>query len=226
MRCIFCKKDSEFSRSKEHIVPASLGNKDHVLPPGWVCDDCNNYLSREVEAPFLNSDYGKRARFEMGIPSRRGRVPAITGFHSQSKTVINLLSDEKGLSIFACSEKDEDRFAHAFRTRKHGTLYIPASGDPSPSYETARFIAKVGLEVLAHWGLTVAGWNEEVANKRELDELRDYARRGRPDFIWPIHTRRIHPADRFFSDATSTTAQDFEIPLFSFFRGICMRYSS
>src|SRR6267154_1084155 len=53
VRCIFCKQNSALSRSVEHIVPESLGNTQHILPIGVVCDACNNYLAREVEKPLL-----------------------------------------------------------------------------------------------------------------------------------------------------------------------------
>ena len=46
------KDPSTNSRSKEHIVPQSLGGTEHILPPGVVCDKCNNYFSRAVEKPF------------------------------------------------------------------------------------------------------------------------------------------------------------------------------
>ncbi len=207
MRCILCKSLSDSSKSVEHIVPASLGNEDHVLPPGWVCDACNNYLSREVEAPFLNSEYGKRARFEMRIPSRRGRIPVVGAFHPQSRSEVNLLHDDDGLSVFAARYEDEARFINVLRTQTHGSLYVPVSGAPSPSYETARFISKIGLEVLAYRCLGVDGWNEELANKSELDELRDYVRRGKPGFIWPVCMRRIYPADHRFSDAIDSAFQ-------------------
>ena len=48
-KCIFCHKDVSISKSVEHIIPESLGNKSHVLPKGYVCDECNNYFARKVE---------------------------------------------------------------------------------------------------------------------------------------------------------------------------------
>jgi len=36
MQCIFCHKDSSTSKSVEHIIPESLGNKHHFLPKGYV----------------------------------------------------------------------------------------------------------------------------------------------------------------------------------------------
>lgn len=200
MRCIFCKSPSDRSKSVEHIIPESLGNDDHVLPTGWVCDSCNNYLSRKVEAPFMNSEYGKRARFEMKIPSRRRRIPIVSGFHPQSRTMVNLLHDGVGLSFFAAEGEDEAAFINTLRSQSHGSLWIPSSGDPELTYEIARFVGMIALEILAYRCLDITGWNDELVDKPELDELRDYVRRGRPGFIWPVHLRRIYPAAHEFSD--------------------------
>ena len=49
MQCIFCHKDTSLSKSVEHIIPESLGNKHHYLPQGYVCDQCNNYFSIKIE---------------------------------------------------------------------------------------------------------------------------------------------------------------------------------
>ena len=53
MECIFCHKDSSPSKSIEHLIPESLGNKHHVLPTGYVCDECIakriNHNNMEVE---------------------------------------------------------------------------------------------------------------------------------------------------------------------------------
>lgn len=204
MNCIFCKNKSDSSTSVEHIIPESLGNADHVLPRGWVCDACNNYLSRKVEAPFMNSEYGKRVRFEMKIHSRRGRIPVIQGFYPQSRCIVDIMFDNDGLSLSASHKEDEIRFIHSLRSQERGSLYIPYSGEPNLDYETARFIGKVGLEVLAHRRFRIKGWNREIVNKRELDELRSYVRRGKPGFVWPIHIRRIYPADNQFDDTNET----------------------
>ena len=200
MNCIFCKKNSDSSVSVEHIIPESLGNTDYTLPRGWVCDACNNYLSRKVEAPFMNSEYGKRIRFEMKIPSRRGRIPVVQGFHPQSRCKVDLFVDSDGLNFSASQNEDETRFIQTLRSQRHGSLYIPFSDDPNLNYETARFIGKIGLEVLAYRCPEIDGWNEEIVNKKELDELRDYVRRGKPGFVWPIHTRRIYSAEHQFKD--------------------------
>ncbi|RHJ93598.1 MULTISPECIES: HNH endonuclease [Bacteroidales] len=55
MNCIFCTQNSENSKSVEHIIPESLGNKLTVLSKGIVCDECNNYFARKIEGEMLSS---------------------------------------------------------------------------------------------------------------------------------------------------------------------------
>lgn len=168
-----------------------------------MCDNCNNYLARKVEAPFLNSWYGRNSRFEMRVPSKRGKVPPATGLHAQSRSKVDLYVDEGGsFGICSAPGENETRFVESVATNTHGTLYIPAAEFPPQNYESARFIGKVALEVLAYRFMDVPGWNEEVVDKTELDELRDYVRKGRPGFVWPVHMRRIYPPDFLFVDGT------------------------
>ncbi len=207
MRCLFCKNNSDNSKSREHIIPESLGNERHMLPPGWVCDNCNNYLSRKVEAPFLGTLYGTMSRFEMAIGNKKGRIPIVTGFHPQSRSLVNLMIDKDGMSIFATQGEDEYRFMNNVRKQRKGSIYVPAAGDPQLSYDIARFIGKVALEILAYQWRNVEAWNEELVNKVELNELRNYVRQGRPGFVWPVNIRRIYPADNKFSDEIDPSFQ-------------------
>jgi hypothetical protein len=77
MKCIFCKANSDGSISIEHILPESLGNKEHLLPRGVVCDSCNNYLSREVEKRILTSGIFRLIRNDRQISSKKGRIPVL-----------------------------------------------------------------------------------------------------------------------------------------------------
>lgn len=76
MRCIFCKQQSSTNRSVEHIIPESLGNAEHTLPAGAVCDRCNQYFARKVERQLLESPIFRHLRANMEIPSKKGRIPA------------------------------------------------------------------------------------------------------------------------------------------------------
>jgi hypothetical protein len=202
MRCIFCKTISDDSTSVEHIIPESLGNTEHVLPKGWVCDTCNNYFARKVEKPFLDSLYGRHARFEMSIPNKRGRTPFASGFHVESRTKIDLgrSSDTKELWVGAADGEETGQWILALKTMARGTLIIPAAVEPERDSITSRFIGKIALESLAKRFVDVPGANAELVDKPELDELRQYVRLGQPKSTWPIHVRRIYPADFIFPD--------------------------
>jgi hypothetical protein len=192
----------------EHIIPESLGNIEHVLPKGWVCDTCNNYLSREVEAPFLNATYGKSSRFSMRVPSKKGRVPSVLGFHPQSRSKIELFRDREGnLSVGVADGEDEAKWVNSILSQQHGSLWIPTPKLPEANYVTSRFIAKIALEALAYRCMSIPGWNDEIVDKKELDELRNYVRIGSPKNIWAVHIRRIYPEAKDFIDNDGTLYQ-------------------
>lgn len=154
MRCIFCKERSDRCVSVEHILPESLGNKDVSLPVGVVCDKCNNYLSREVERPVLQSGILRLIRSDRGIPSKRGRIPAFG------------------------------------ETERPGL----------PDYRImGRFIGEVGLECLADRMKKVDGWNEEIVDKAELDELRRFVRFNEGS-DWSFSYRTLYPVNVAFRE--------------------------
>ncbi len=111
------------------------------------------------------------------------------------------------MSFFAAQGEDETSFINSLRTQSRGTIYIPSAGDPKLYYKTARFIGKVAIEILAYHHIDVEGWNDELVNKSELDKLRNYVRRGKPGFVWPVNIRRIYSADHEFSDEIDTAFQ-------------------
>ena len=200
MRCLFCKQDSSSSRSLEHIIPESLGNTDHVLPRGVVCDTCNNYLAREVEKPVLDSKYFQERRFHLGVANKRNRVPLIDGIHLQSLTRIQLAhSLVDGLSVGAHPDEDESRWVRSMLAAEAGTLILPV-GEPLNDALLSRFIGKIGLEVLAMRALKVLGGLDEVIDKAELDELRTYVRRGGAKIIWPLSRRQLYAMDHPFAE--------------------------
>ncbi len=208
MRCIFCKLDSGNSRSVEHIIPESLGNTDYVLPPSWVCNSCNNYLSRKVEAPFLNSSYGRNSRFAMQVPSKKGKIPSAIGFHPQSRSKIELFYDKRGgLCVGVAPGENETRWVSSVLKKQSGSLWIPETDRPQNDYDTSRFIAKIALEILAFSCIEVQGWNEEIVDKPELDELRNYVRIGSQKNIWPVHIRCIYLKQKEFVGSDSTGHQ-------------------
>lgn len=138
----------------EHIVPESLGNVEHVLPVGAVCDGCNQYFARKVERPLLESPLFRFLRANMAIPNKRGRIPG----------------------------------------------WLPTDGTDRPDYrQMGRFLAKVGLEVLAFKTLSLPSSNDELVDQPALDELRRFARYNEgPD--WPFTVRTLHQVNAVFQD--------------------------
>ena len=138
----------------EHIVPESLGNVEHVLPVGAVCDGCNQYFARKVERQLLESPMFRQLRAAMNVPNKRNRIPAL----------------------------------------------IQKEWTKLPEYrQMGRFLAKVGLEVLALKTLSVPGWNDELVDQAALDELRRFARYNE-GVDWPFTVRTLHPVNAVFND--------------------------
>lgn len=70
--CIYCKRDSPTSKSKEHVFPANLGC-DVTLPGGYVCSDCNNYFADMDKVILLNRYIALTVGTEK-IPNRSGKI--------------------------------------------------------------------------------------------------------------------------------------------------------
>ena len=197
MLCIFCQEESSHSTSIEHIIPESLGNVDHVLPAGVVCDKCNQYFGSKVEGPLLDSDYFRHARCMSVTPSKKGRVPGARGLHPASRSRIELVRNLDGTTaIYPTSASSMRSWTQYLATHTHGRIYVPS---PSPPDEAllSRFLAKVALEVLAS---QISIDDEAVrflSTDPQLNSLRVFARYGgaRP---WPFHRRELYAPDTPF----------------------------
>ncbi len=198
MRCIFCKSSSNTFRSVEHILPESLGNTKTILPPGIVCDTCNNYYARKVEGQLLNSDYFKHARFSNSIPNKKGRIPPLEPLIGSGPSVLGMYKTVPGdICIYPVDNINEKIFVNHLSKHGPGTLYIPIP-KKCDSYIMSRFLAKVGLELLASRVISLPGWEDEVIFKSELDGIRNYARYGYPPSEWQFYERRIYDEDHVF----------------------------
>lgn len=195
MRCLFCKQDSSASKSIEHIIPESLGNKTFVLPRGYVCDKCNNYFAREVEKPFLNQLDMRLLRFEQAIPNKKNKIPPIPG--SILSFSVTVRKDIINGEVVAGIEMPPELFTNIVSTQENMTLILPALLDdtvPSQSSIVSRFLAKVALEALAARLKDNDGWLDYLIDDHQLDSIRNHARIGQPK-KWPCNIRRIYSAN-------------------------------
>jgi hypothetical protein len=71
--CLFClRKDGGFV-SREHIFSEAFGNiEEKVLPPGVVCDRCNNGPLALADEELINFPPISLLRAERGIPTKAG----------------------------------------------------------------------------------------------------------------------------------------------------------
>lgn len=208
MRCIFCKKNSNDSKSVEHIVPESLGNIEYVLPRGIVCDNCNNYFSRKIEKHLLDSNYFVHARFRNTVYSKKGRIPIVKGVHAKSATIIEVSKGKNGFSVYPLKKKDEERFKKSLLDSKEGQFFIPVPTKIN-EYLFSRFLGKIAIEALAKRFLGTANGVDELIDKTELDKLRNYVRYGNPKENWSFYQRRIYPEGALFTSEDSN--EDYEV---------------
>lgn len=202
MRCLFCKTDSSRSRSVEHIIPESLGNRKHVLGKGVVCDACNNYFAKAVEKPFLEAQGVRALRFQQELLSKKGRVPAVNGLMTPGVPVEVTRFSKLGLTSVAVPP---DAVEHLL-AQKSGRLWLPGAGPWPVGTVLSRFMAKIALESMAQRLEQSAGGLDYLCDEAQLDDLRDHARRGRIP-LWPVHVRQLYPADGYVLDDKGDRAQ-------------------
>jgi hypothetical protein len=118
------------------------------------------------------------------------------------------MRSEDGWSVGVAPGQDEARWIRSITTSKSGSFCIPIFDLPGADSETARFIGKVALEVLAAQCQNADGWNTELVDHTALDELRAYVRLGAAAFVWPIGIRRIYDRERRFRDHA---VEDYEV---------------
>jgi hypothetical protein len=199
MRCIFCKVTSTNSKSVEHVIPESLGNKEHILAKGVVCDKCNQYFAHKVEKQVLDSLYFKHVRHRNDIESKKGKIPKINGIMGG---IVELGRDRNGNSFI---EVPNQKIFDGITSGRITSMIVPKIDDPEPNDKNmSRFLAKVAIEVLALRFFPSDGWNEEIVDKEELDPIRNYARIGDKPKFWEYHQRRIYEeSDRFYNPEIS-----------------------
>lgn len=214
MRCIFCKKDSSNSKSVEHIIPESLGNKHHTLPKGVVCDECNNYFAVKIEKTVLDTPYFQSLRARLMIENKKGKIPPIQGYTIQKECVeISLPSKEDSINVTINDEK-------IWKTiQNHHELYMPQIPEPPrDNIYLSKFLGLIALEALAQRVSSIENWQEDFIENKSLDELRNFVRYGKGYNMWPYLIRKIdnenqiHYCKEFKSHLQKMNEYDFLIP--------------
>lgn len=194
MQCIFCHKDSSNSKSVEHIIPESLGNKHHFLPKGYVCGECNNYFAIKIENELLSQPYFVSLRFRNEILTKKGKLVRQKMIFpgAMKNTDVVMQTTENGV---IASFDDEDLY-EAIKTGKTSKMIAPYIPEPEyPNEIMSLFLAKCAYEFFLYnlgtekYDLCIQemlGYKNDV-----LKDLREYARYGKGKY-WQYNQRRIY----------------------------------
>lgn len=214
MNCIFCKEDSSHSKSVEHIVPESLGNKTHILSKGIVCDKCNQYFARKVEKKVLELDFFRDLRHRNGIESKKRKIP-------KGKAIIPLTNFEADV-IFK-KEKDPIEVVlnqESFDLVKDGKInhiIIPENNNPpKDNVYVSRFLAKIAFEMLHLRVIHNDSDHEQFVNESQFDPIRNYSRFNSKQVNWVYHVRKIYDEhEKFYLKNGKSVDMVFECDFFS-----------
>ena len=145
MQCIFCHKDSSISKSVEHIIPESLGNKHHFLSKGYVCDECNHYFAIKIENELLSQPYFVSLRFRNEISTKKGKLVRQKMFFPgalKSTDVVMQTTDDGVIVSF-----DDEEIFEAIKAGKSREMITPYIPEPEyPNKIMSRFLAKCAYE--------------------------------------------------------------------------------
>ncbi len=167
-KCLFCLRTAAPFTSVEHPIPESLGNDDTTLAPGFVCDQCNQYFGSNLERDVLASPPFGIERTGAAIKTKRGKLPKFSG------SDVNLYSTGFYDRVIVVASHE----SRSFVLNANGAYLLV---DPPRDYARllARFLLKVGLELLVHAA-------REDPYSAMYDKARSFARYGDNRIHWPV----------------------------------------
>jgi hypothetical protein len=148
--------------SEEHVFPAGLGNQNVILPPGFVCDRCNNGPLSTVDGYLLAFPPIGFIRTLRSLRTRSGRIPpsewANAAITSDTPGHVNVVPTEEGV-VVENSRDSEGRVELSLNLRSSETVTLELVR------KLARSLYKMGLEC-------VCLDHPDFAFDAQFDELR------------------------------------------------------
>jgi len=194
-------------------VPESLGNTTAILPPGTVCDDCNNYFSRKVEKPFLEDKEIVLLRTEESIYSKRKKTPMIKVLFNGEITgqLHRQIVNGHEMTLIELEPENVQEF---FKMKESHMFVKGFSIDHLPEgIIVSRFLAKMALEFLAYRIMNDPEWQQEIIENEGFEPLRQHARYGKIK-NWPYNVRRIYDTHEKWSHLDEDQQMMWESDLF------------
>lgn len=142
--CLFCLERNVPFTKVEHIIPESLGNDDLYLPPGYICDLCNNYFGIKVENHVLNSPPFSVERTAAAITTKKGKypnfeiAPGLSGYSTGKLNTISIKQSQEKNYHLELLDLFFNKKAIVLPHKNNGYLQI------------IRMLIKMGLELLLY----------------------------------------------------------------------------
>lgn len=178
--CMFCLQSDGPFKSREHIVPESLGNKEMMLPPGYVCDRCNNGPLSQLDNALIRCPPVALIKTTRYIKSKRNRLPKAM-FGEAGLYAVDV-DGESGVQLCVPDPGDVIDREGSFE------VTLRATWSPRGWSQVSRAILKMGLQHLAL----------ELGKEAVLDKRFDGVRRSilvGGSAGWVAYTREVTPTD-------------------------------
>jgi hypothetical protein len=186
-RCIFCKSETGPFRTREHILPESLGGGDWaLLPEGLFCDACQNKFGSEIEQQALGDYPFSMLRVFLGIPTKKGKAPWLDSW--EGTFVGTPYSGIIGYDPAPIFGKD---------ALERGKTQVRIPAHPVRPNMVCRSLLKMGMEV-------VAADNAEDAFLPKFDLARSFALTGaKPGRWWYVQRERPEEVSRYITSGVT-----------------------
>jgi len=169
--CLFCGVAGSF-KSREHIVPESMGNDVVVLAPGWVCDECNVAFSATENRALSRSFWGlERAR--LGVITKKGK-PAIAKLGRVTYSAL----PHRPNTVLAEVHKAGPLMVWKDSSRTEAQAFIPFEREMA--VDMSRVLLKMGIELVS-----VHSWTSTGRFPDCLDDAKTFALKGE-GLDWPM----------------------------------------
>jgi len=167
MKCIICDNENQ-SKSVEHIVSESFGNKDYVMQKGEICDVCNNKFSKFEKKALANTVFAME-RSRLGAKTKKGNTAKgkVDGLEIEgSKNFEQNLITIKGISPDNLKDFDP----------KTGIGHLYVSSFDKSEFAISKLLLKTGIE-------SIYKSQRKIYKKYNFQDLKDYLK-GESNIDW------------------------------------------
>jgi hypothetical protein len=120
-KCIYCLQTTGDFKSEEHIFPESLGNKDLILPRGYVCDKCNNGVLAQLDNILIKFEPIAFLQVQLVPYTKDGSLPKANfqnmRMERTSPTYIKISAKEKSGEIQNKTSMSDDWYSFTLNMR-------------------------------------------------------------------------------------------------------------